>query len=411
MFDVIIILGDNMKRRIIMHIDVNNAFLSWTAVNLIMHGYPDIRKTYAIIGGDPKERKGIVLAKSPLCKQLGIKTADTIYSALRKCPNLQIYPADFNLYQKMSNSLFSLISKYTPDIEVASIDECYIDYTKVENLYGDPYEFAVKLQKEIYENLKFTVNIGIANNKLCAKMASDFEKPNKIHTLYQEEIKTKMFPLPIEDLFGIGKQTSKKLKEVGINTIEKLATTDPIILSKIFKNQGMIIYNKANGIDNEEVDSSLHRLKGIGNEITLKEDTNDEHEIFNYLFELAEFTSSRLRKEHKYAKTICVTIKTNNFVRKSHQKQLQSPTNQSTVIYEIAKSIYLEMKNEDMIRLIGIRLNQLLSEGYHQSSLFEKDEHQNNKLEETIDNLKEKYGCNIINKASLISNSNIKNKS
>ena len=175
--------------RIIFHIDVNNAFLSWTAIELLQNGYKyDIRDSYAVIGGDPKLRKGIVLAKSNLCKKLGIYTSETLYSAKKKCPNLKVYPPNYEFYQKMSNSLFNLLSKYTPDIEIASIDECYLDYGKVKRLYGDEIEFAKKIQKEIYDTLGFTVNIGIANNKLCAKMASDFSKPNKIHTLYKNEI-------------------------------------------------------------------------------------------------------------------------------------------------------------------------------------------------------------------------------
>ena len=172
--------------RIIMHIDVNNAFLSWTALDLLEKGYPeDIREIEAIIGGDESRRAGIVLAKSTPAKRKGVVTAETIYQAKRKCPNLKIFPPSHEMYKRKSKELFNLLTKYTPDIEVASIDECYLDYTKVKNMYGDELEFAKKIQKEIKDNLGFTVNIGIANNKLCAKMASDFSKPYKIHTLYQ----------------------------------------------------------------------------------------------------------------------------------------------------------------------------------------------------------------------------------
>ena len=168
-----------------MHIDVNNAFLSWTAIDLINKGSKyDIRDSYAVVGGDESRRHGVVLAKSPKAKKLGIKTGENFYSARKKCPVLKVYPPNYNWYLYMSNSLFDLISKYTPDIEVISIDECFIDYGKVKKLYGDPVEFAYKLKDEIKTTLGFTVNIGIANNKFCAKMASDFEKPNKVHTLF-----------------------------------------------------------------------------------------------------------------------------------------------------------------------------------------------------------------------------------
>ena len=184
--------------RIIMHIDVNNAFLSWTALELLQNGSKyDIRNSYAVIGGDPSARKGIVLAKSNPAKKQGVVTAETLYSAKKKCPVLRVYKPNYSFYQKMSNSMFQLLYKYTPDIEIASIDECYLDYTPIKHIYGDPLDFAKKIQSEIYENLGFTVNIGIANNKLCAKMASDFEKPFKIHTLYENEITLKMWPLKV----------------------------------------------------------------------------------------------------------------------------------------------------------------------------------------------------------------------
>ena len=202
-----------------MHIDVNNAFLSWSAVYYLLKGSKiDIRNTYAVIGGDETKRRGIVLAKSNPAKKCGIVTGETLFSARKKCKNLEVYPMNYSFYQLMSNKFFNIIKKYSPDIEIASIDECYLDYTHVQKLYGDPIEFAKKIQKEINDRLKFTINIGIANNKLCAKMASDFEKPNKIHTLFSNEVQTKMWNLPIDDLFTVGKKSSEKMKLLNIYT-------------------------------------------------------------------------------------------------------------------------------------------------------------------------------------------------
>ena len=205
--------------RIILHIDVNNAFLSWSALYLLKNGFPyDIRNRYAVIGGDKSKRKGIVLAKSNKAKKLGIKTADTLYSAKQKCKDLEIYPSNYEWYLKMSKQLFELLSKYTNEIEIFSVDECFLDYTNIKKLYGNEITFAYKIKEEIKNTLGFTVNIGIANNKLCAKMASDFLKPDKVHTLYQNEIETKMYPLDVGDLFGVGKKTAEKLKSIKINT-------------------------------------------------------------------------------------------------------------------------------------------------------------------------------------------------
>ena len=177
-------------KNIIFHIDVNNAFLSWSALDLLNQGFKyDIRNSYAVIGGDETKRRGIVLAKSNSAKKVGIVTGETLYSARKKCKVLKVYPPNYNFYQKKSKELFELLGKYTDDIEPFSIDECFLDYTKIKHFYGDEVKFAYKLKTEIKEKLGFTVNIGIANNKLCAKMASDFLKPDRVHTLYEEENK------------------------------------------------------------------------------------------------------------------------------------------------------------------------------------------------------------------------------
>ena len=391
--------------RIIMHIDVNNAFLSWTAVDLLEKGYPiDIRTIEAIIGGDESRRAGIVLAKSPPAKKKGVVTAETIYSAKRKCPNLKMYPPNYKMYKEKSNSLFKLLSKYTPDIEVASIDECYLDYGKVKKMYGDQLEFAKKLQSEIFQTLKFTVNIGIANNKLCAKMASDFSKPNKIHTLYDYEVKDKMFPLPIEDLFGVGKQTSKKLRDIGINTIGDLANKKEEDLRRIFKNQANYLIKIANGISNSEVDSSIWIPKGISHEMTMEEDVTSKIELYKYLNTLSGMVARRIRKENKYASTICVILKDNSFKRYSHQKKLKNPINSYEDIYKYSKEVLDAFYKNEPIRLIGIRLDNLKEERAYQTSLFEEPK-QENELDKIMDNINSKYGKNVIKRASYIDNS------
>ena len=209
-----------MKERIIFHIDVNNAFLSWTAILLLKQGYKqDIRKIPSIIGGDEKERRGIVLAKSPIAKKYGIQTAETIYQAKKKCPSLQIFPANFEWYSKQSNNFYNYLTQYSPTIEQFSVDECFVDMTGTNYLYKNYEELAYKIKEDIKKIYGFTVNVGIGNNKLCAKMASDFEKPDKVHTLYSYEIEEKMWPLPVGDLFMIGKKTTEVLNKLNINTI------------------------------------------------------------------------------------------------------------------------------------------------------------------------------------------------
>lgn len=390
--------------RIIMHIDVNNAFLSWSAIDLLNKGSKyDIRNSYAVIGGDEQARRGIVLAKSNPAKKQGVVTAETLYSAKKKCPALRVYPPNFKFYSEMSKKMFELLKKYTPDIEVASIDECYLDYGKVKSIYGDEIEFARKIQKEIYNTLGFTVNIGIANNKLCAKMASDFSKPYKIHTNFDYEIKDKMWPLDVSELFGVGKRTSEKLKKLGINTIYDLANTSYEKLYPYFKNQATYLINIANGIDDSEVISIPPEPKGIGTEVTLSKDVDDKITLYSYLENLADDVSLRLNANKKYAYVICVILKDNMFKRYSHQKKLVNATSNSKEIFKVAKQILDEMYDNRPIRLIGIRTDKLVSNLTHQQSIFDSfdEKEKNNDLDKTLLGLKNKYGNKIINKAGL----------
>jgi len=382
-----------------MHIDVNSAFLSWTAVYLLNNGSKyDIRDSYAVIGGDEKSRRGIVLAASIKAKKQGVVTGETLYSARKKCKVLKSYSMNYPFYQEMSNKMFDLIKKYTPDIEITSIDECYIEYTNIKNMHGNEYEFALKLREEINKNLGITVNIGIANNKLCAKMASDFSKPNKIHTLYNNEIEEKMWPLPINDLFGIGKKTTEKLLKLNIKTIKDLALVDLYKLKPYFKNMASNMISSAQGINNDKVISEEVICKGISNEITLIKDINNKEKLYPYLNELASKVSLRIRKQQRYAYVIAVILKDKYFKRKTHQKKLVNPTNMSKEIFEFSKEILKEMWNDDEVRLVGIRLDTLVNKAYHQVSLFDNINIRENdqKLEKIVDDLQDKYGYKVI---------------
>ena len=386
-----------------MHMDVNNAFLSWTAVDLLKKGYPiDIRNIEAIIGGDEEQRHGIVLAKSMVAKKKGVKTAETIRDAKRKCNNLKIFPPNYKLYSEMSNKFMNLIKKYTPDIEKLSIDECFIDYTKVRNLYGDPIKFAYKIKNEVKNTLGFTINVGIANNKLCAKMASDFLKPDRVHTLFNHEVKEKMYPLPIEDLYGCGKSSSKKLRELGINTIGDLANTNPQVLYKYFKNQTDRLINSAKGIGSDIVITKRPDEVSISNSTTINHNLNSLNEIYKYLYPLTENVCVTLRRKNKYACLVGVILKDKNFKTYSHQRKLKNPTSNTDEIYIVAKELVKEMWNEEGIRLVGISLGKFSNSLNRQLSMFEDIEEVENsdELDKVIDKLKSTYGKNVINKAS-----------
>jgi len=395
-----------------MHIDVNNAFLSWTAVDLLSKGSKyDIRNSYAVIGGDEAKRSGIVLAKSNAAKKVGIVTGETLYTARKKCPVVKTYFPNYKCYQEMSNSLFSLLINYTDDIEIASIDECYMDYTKIKHIYNDEVEFAYKIKEEVKEKLGFTVNIGIANNKLCAKMASDFSKPNKVHTLFDNEIELKMYPLPIGDLFGVGKKTVPKLEQLNINTIGDLANADELELSKYFKNQAINLINRAKGINNDPVLNKREDRKCLSNETTLDRDIKDKVIIYNVLEQIANNLGKVLRNENKYTNVVEVHLKNSQFKTISHQMKLNNATNLTQEIFKTSKKLVNEMWNDEPIRLVGIRLDKLVSKSNHQSSLFESFEvrEEDIKLEKIVDKLQDKYGFKVINNASL-NNKNIEKK-
>lgn len=393
-----------IMERIIFHVDVNNAFLSWTAVDLLRKGYPeDIRLIPSVIGGDETKRHGIVLAKSPVAKKMGIVTAETIYMARRKCPNLKMFPPDHKLYRHNSKLLMEYLSHFTPHIEQFSIDECFLDMSGTSFLYDDLLSLAYKMKDEIKERFGFTVNIGIANNKLCAKMASDFEKPDRVHTLFSTEVVHKMWPLPVGDLFMVGKKSSALLHQLHIHTIGDLAQADPIRLRKYFKSQADTMIRAANGYDDSPVEAHSSKNKCISTSKTLSYDIDDPVVLKKILLHQAEKVGRDLRKQKEYATTIAVTFKTFDFENYSHQMKLDNPTNTTTVIYQTACSLFDRAFRGDALRNIGIRLGDFVEDKVTQVSLFETEVEQNDeKIQETIDQIQDKFGHDSIMIASLL---------
>lgn len=388
-----------MKKQIL-HVDVNNAFLSWTAVEMLKNGSNiDIREIPAVIGGDETKRSGIVLAKSMKAKECGVKTADTIYQAKLKCPGVKIYQSNFNIYRKYSDGLYNLLRQYTDKIERFSIDECFLDMTEYlmkDTLINKAYE----INRRVKEELGFTVNVGVAHNKLLAKMASDFTKPDRVHTLFEEEIETKMWPLPISELFMLGKKTVPKLYNMQIRTIGDLAKTNKELLHKKFGKHGLQMWEYANGIDNSEVHFQKEKPKGIGNSITLPENITEIEKLEEIVLALAEQVTYRLRKYDMLAKTVNVQLRTKDFVDTSHQKKLPEATSSTKEISKKAKEILHEMFHKPMsIRLVGVRVDNLVEKEEMQLSLFDKRDEKQEKLDKVVDALKNKYGYNKITRA------------
>lgn len=399
-----------MNKRIIFHIDVNNAFLSWTAVLLLRQGYKtDIRTIPSIIGGDENKRHGIVLAKSPEAKKYGIKTAETLYQARKKCPNLEIFPANHEWYYEISKEFHEYLKKFTPNTLKYSIDEAFLDMTGMNYIYDDYIKLAYEIKEDIKRKFGFTVNIGIANNMLCAKMASDFEKPDKVHTLFMNEIKTKMWPLPIEDLFMVGKSTSLKLRNLGINTIGDLANKDISYLNKYFKNQGTFLKESANGIDYSKVEKHKSKSTSISISETFPKDINDINELKDILFRQVSTLAGELREKNKYCNVVAIIYKNSNFESYSRQFTLDNPLNQTMKLYDVVIRLLNDSWKGDLIRLIGVRFGDLTTERKNQLSLFDtqKVEENSESFQKAIDDINRKFGINSIIPASM--KKNVKN--
>ena len=401
------------KQRQILHVDVNNAFLSWTALDRLSQGEKvDIREIEAVIGGDETKRSGIVLAKSMKAKRKGVCTGETLYQARLKCPNLQVFKGDYKSYKKHSNDLYKILLQYTEKIERFSIDECFLDMT--DYLGGDTLiNKAYEINRRVREELGFTVNVGVAHNKLLAKMASDFTKPDKVHTLFEEEIPIKMWTLPVSELFMLGKKTLPKLYNMKIRTIGDLAKQDKMLMIRKFGKHGLMMWEYSNGIDNSEVNYLEKKPKGIGNSVTLPQDICSEEEIQRVLLTLAEQVTYRLRRYNMYANVVNVQLRTKDFKDFSHQKKLMNPASNTKEIYSLAKELLHEMyKKGTFIRLVGLRVDNLVEKDEMQLSLFSNEEEEKQeKLDKVVDELKNKYGYSSITRAGkLNSEKNIRLK-
>ena len=400
-------------QRIIFHIDVNSAFLSWTAVELLNQGAEiDIREIPSIIGGDKESRHGVVLAKSTSAKKFGIQTGEPVAHALRKCPNLHIEPPNHKMYRACSERLMEHLRSYTPDIEQVSVDECFMDFTGIVNQYKSPIEAASQMKEEIFQKFGFTVNIGISSNKLLAKMASDFEKPNKIHTLFPDEIETKMWPLSVGELYMAGKSSVDTLRKLEIFTIGDLAKTDPSLVELHLKKHGKMLWRFANGIDESEVETVEAAAKGIGNSTTLSKDVTEKEEAQKVLLYLAESVGRRLRTAKQKAYMVSVEIKYHTFQSTSHQKQLLNAVDADTAIYQAACELFDELWSGQPIRLLGIRTSKLVDEAEPvQLSIFdipqysEKDrlkEEKRRKVSQTMDEIRKKYGKDAVVRGTML---------
>lgn len=378
-------------------IDVNNAFLSWEAVYRLYNNEKlDIRNIASIISSNTEKDKGIVLAKSNKAKEFGIKTADTVIEAQRKCKNLFIAQSNYSLYLKSSNAFNSILKEYSDLTEQFSIDETFL---KTDNIL-----VAEKIKKRIKNELGFTINIGIGDNKLLAKMASDLKKPDSINTIFKNEIQDKMWPLSVNKLFGVGKMISSKLNRIGIYTIGDLALTDINLLVNHFNTYGITLSDYANGIDNSKIIAEKIKQKSISNSTTFSQSTSNKNTIYNYLLGISEMVSKRLREQNSYFKVINIKYKTDEFKSYSHQKKISFPVNTTTKIFNLSKELFENIyAKKHKVRAIAVSVTSLTDKKINHIPMkgISKNEKLKN-LDKTIDKLRNKYGNNIIKRATFI---------
>lgn len=405
--------GQKMSR-LIFHIDVNSAFLSWESARRVKQGLSDLRDIPACIGGDPKKRTGIVVAKSIPAKKYGITTGEPVAMALRKCPELVIVKSDFELYIKCSRAFKEICASYAPVMESFSIDEVFLDMTGTSLIYPDPIKTAHEIKDKIRDELGFTVNVGISTNKLLAKMASDFEKPDKVHTLFPEEIPTKMWPLSVRDLLFLGKAFEKKLTEAGIRTIGDMAHVSESEIQALLGNKaGHQLHQYALGIDESPVKAKPEEAKGFSVETTFNDDIVSVEQVLPILLEQCDVVTTRMRRKGKKCTSVSVTFRTLDFKNKSHQTTLSNVTDMTDEIFRNAKKLFTESWKGEPLRLIGVALTNLTDESFEQLSLFEDNEkkERHRKLDATMDEIRQKFGNDKITRASIMnSNSGIARK-
>lgn len=390
-----------------MHIDVNSAYLSWEAVYRLQHGDSlDLRTVPSVVGGNEQTRHGIVLTKSIPAKPFGIKTGETLSSARMKCPGLLVAPPNYSLYRQCSQALGDLLREYSSLIEQYSVDEYFLDFTESKKLFGDPIQAAYTIKDRVREELGFTVNIGVSSNKLLAKMASELKKPDKVHTLFPEEMEKKMWPLPVAELFMVGRATAKKLQGRCIKTIGDLAYSDPKWLELFLKSQGSLIWNYANGRDLSSVRVNRHPIvKSMGNSTTTAFDITDRQSAHLLLLSLVETVSARLRGAGYCTQLVSISFRTHEFYHCSHQRKVYTATDSTKLIHQLACQLFDELWQGHPLRHMGVSAAELCGNDFMQTAFFQEYSEKQQRLDHAVDLIRQRYGPESIFRSSFLKTS------
>jgi DNA polymerase IV len=387
-------------KKVIFLVDMNAFYISCEmARNSELKGVP------AAVAGDPKNRSGIILAANYEARKFGIKTTMLLHEAKKLCPSIIFVPPDHTYYQKVSEKVMNLLCKYTPLIQINSIDEAWLDMTGCEALFGEPITIAQKIMSDIQNELDLWCSIGISENKFLAKMASERKKPLGITEIWAKDIAIKLWPLEIREMVGIGKQMEQKLHRMGIYKIGDLAKSNKELLTKYFGKAGTELHQLANGIDTSIVTvNKEHDSKSIGRSTTLSEDTLDIKVIEKVLLDLSEEVGTEARQNNYKGKTVSIVIKYSDFRSITRQKTV-IPTYLTKEIYQNGLELIKENWNKSsMIRLLGISISNFQDPDTEQISFFDElgldcKNEEEEKLERAIDSIREKFGSDKIKRA------------
>jgi len=383
----------NTNRHVI-HIDMDAFFASVEQLD-----NPELKGKPVIVGGSVQQR-GVVAAASYEARKYGVHSAMPMSKAVKLCPDAVILPVRMKRYAEISRQIHKIFSNYTPEIEPISLDEAFLDVTGSINLFGSSEKIGIEIKNKIKEQLNLTASVGIAPNKFLAKLGSDLEKPDGFVVITEENKQAILDPLPVSEIWGIGKVTTKELQSKGIHTVKQLRLTHTKILNSIFGNCSQEIINLAQGIDDRPVESE-RETKSISAEETFPEDIGDKDILLNILHNQVDEVSQRLRADRLECKTITLKLRYGDFKTITRSSTFNNPTNITQKLLHESNKVFSNWykQSADKLRLLGFGVSSLSVEGSGQQLLFEdKEEKKHKELDQTIDKIKNKYGDNAFNR-------------
>ena len=398
-------------KRIIFHIDQNCYFAS---VEMISR--PELKDVPMAVAGDAKVRHGIILAKNEPAKKYGIKTAEAIWQAQAKCPDLVLVDAHHEKYEFYSKKLREMYSEYTDKVEPFGLDECWLDMTGIVSDYDEAEEVALEIRNRVKEEFKLTCSVGISFNKVFAKLGSDYKKPDATTVFTDRNWQEKIWPLPVSDLLFVGKHTADKLAKINVKTIGDLAKTDVEFINRYLGKNGVGLWEYANGLDDSPVaESGYKRIpKSVGNSTTTAEDMTSDRQIERTLHMLSESVASRLRRHGLKGTVVQITVRDRDLGIYEKQGILYRATDDAKDIYQAARDLFKNSYDWNKgVRSIGVRCTKLVrSDSGEQLSLFaeaqksERDE----RLNKAIDDINRRYGTGVIRSAAEAESASKENK-